>query len=776
MCFLSKTWEQEGAQLLLLNKHSNDGILSPTSAISIGTLMDKQSIKTPKEKSSKLSAFLAKALNQEGKNSDNGKILTDHDQALTELKKRFAPIERFTNRELSWLEFNKRVLEEAQDTSVPILERVKFLAITASNLDEFFMVRVAAVRRQIKAGVEISGPDGLTPQKVLKEITVRVNRMHENMGKCFETQIIPELANAGIYLVDEKSATIEQIAHANKFFNKKVKPLITPLAIDSTHPFPSLHNKMLYFCVERAHRPKSKKKVRLRLALVLIPSQVLGRFVQLTSNDEDKKYIIRLDDVIRLNFHEIFPDETVLGCHSIKVVRDAELEYVEDEVQDLLETLEGSLKQRRRGPATRFLYDAEMPPRVLQMFEKKLKLKSESMFPGARYHSFSDFFQFPGFEVPELQYEPKPPLPVAAFKKEKNIFSTIRKRDVLIHHPYQKFGYVIRMLKKAANDPNVIAIKISLYRISSMSPVAKALARAAKNGKHVTAIVELKARFDEEANISWARKLEKVGVHVIYGVPNLKTHCKLAMVVRKEADDIRLYCHLSTGNYNDKTSEIYGDIGLFTAREEITEEVARVFDMLTGNSDIKKFKHLLVAPVNMRTEFIKRIQREAENARAGKKSGIIVKMNSLVDPEIIDELYLASQAGVRIQFIIRGICCLKSRIAGLSDNISAISIIDRFLEHVRLYIFENDDHPEYILASADWMPRNLNRRIEVGFPILDLNLQKQLREFVDIQLTDNVKARILKTDSTNERKNSGGQAMRSQDVLYELAKRDKEIS
>jgi polyphosphate kinase len=687
-----------------------------------------------------------------------------------DLETRFPPHQRFNNRELSWLAFNDRVLEEALDPGVPILERVKFLAICASNLDEFFMVRVATVRRQIEAGVVTSGSDGLTPAEVMAQIIAKVQQAQESIGRCFREQLVPALNAAGIFLVDENTATGKQVASAGKYFLKNVKPLITPLAIDSTHPFPRLDNKALYFCVELAHRKKSKAKLKLRIALVPIPSQVLGRFVLLPSED-GKKYLIWLDELIRLNLQEIFPDETVLGCHAVKVVRDAELEFIEDEALDLLETIAESLQQRQKGPATRFLYDPAMPPRVLEMFVSQLELDSNALFPGARYHSFADFMQFPGFEVPALQNPPMPPLPVAALEKNPDIFAAIRQQDILLHHPYQKFDYVVRLLEEATDDPDAVAIKITLYRISKKSPIARALGRAAKQGKQVTAIVELKARFDEETNISWARKMEKDGVHVIYGMPRLKIHSKLAMVVRKETEGIRRYCHLSTGNYNDRTSQIYGDLGLFTCREEIAGEVASVFDMLTGYAEPKAFKHLLVAPNNLREEFVRRIQREAENAQAGRRAGIIAKMNSLVDTEMIDELYLAGMAGVPIRLIVRGICCLKPGVPGLSENLSALSIIDRFLEHARIYIFENAGQPEYFLASADWMPRNLDRRVEVAFPVLEAELQKQVREILDIQLADNVKARVLNPDCTNIRRQVTGTPLRSQEALYEMAKR-----
>ncbi len=691
-------------------------------------------------------------------------------EALAQLQARFPARERFVNRELSWLEFNERVLEEARDASVPILERVKFLAIYASNLDEFFMVRVASVRRQIEAGVASPGPDGLTPQEVLDLITAKVNRAHESIGRCFNEQIVPELARNDIFLLDETTATAEQVAFASKYFHKNVKPLLTPLAIDATHPFPRLENKALYFCVELGHRKKSKLKMKLRLALVQIPSSALGRFVQLPAHDQ-QKYFIRLDDIIRLNLHEIFPGETMMGCYEIKVVRDAELEYVEEEAQDLLETIEASLQQRKKGPATRFLYDPAMPPRVLLMFVEQLKLDPAKLFPGARYHSFSDFMQFPGFEMLELQFAPMPPLPVAILERSHDMFTAMGAQDILLHHPYQKFDYLVQWLEAAAEDPGVRDIKMTLYRVSNKSPIAKALGRAARNGKRVIALVELKARFDEETNISWARKLEKDGVHVIYGFPGLKTHAKMLLMVRQEAEGFRRYCHLSTGNYNERTSRLYGDLGLLTANEALTAEVEQVFDMLTAYAERETYQHLLVAPKHMRGAFVARIRRETQNASAGKRAGIILKMNSLADTAMIDELYLASAAGVPVRLIVRGICCVRAGVPGLSENISVISIIDRYLEHARIYYFENDGQPEIFLASADWMPRNLDRRVEVAFPILAAEGRQQVRQILDLQWSDNVKSRVLQPEGTSVHKPATEVARRSQDLLYEMVKR-----
>ncbi len=677
--------------------------------------------------------------------------------------------QKYLNRELSWLAFNDRVLEEADDPTAPILERVKFLAIYASNLDEFFMVRVAALRRQIEAGIETPDHDGLAPTAAMRLISERVHQSHERIGQCFRDKIIPDLAAAGIFLLDEKSANPEQRAYLIKYFNKSIKAVMTPLAIDSAHPFPRLENKALYFCIELARKKKPANKPRARLVLLQIPTHLFGRFIRIPSADDTLPYI-RLDDVIRLNLDSLFPGDIVMGCHEIKVIRDAELEF-DEEAPDLLESITQSLEQRRTAPATRFLYDAEMPKRVLDMFCHQLKLTPGNMFPGARYHSFSDFFQFPGVEIPRLQFPPMPPQPIPALEHSDSIFAAIRERDFLLHHPYQKFDYVVRLLEEAAKDPNVVSIKMTLYRVSPKSQVAEALAQAARRGKQVTVLVELKARFDEEANIRWSRKLNDAGAHVIFGLQGLKTHSKLCLVVRREGETLRRYCHLSTGNYNDRTAKVYSDLGLLTCNEEICEEVEGVFNSLTGYAAPESYKHLLVAPEHLRNELINRIRREAENAQAGKPAGIIAKMNSLVDQGIIEELYAASQAGVPIQLIIRGICCLIPGVPGLSDNIKVISILDRFLEHARIYIFDNAGNREYFLASADWMPRNLDRRVEVAFPIYDPAIKQQIQELTDIQLADNTKARVLLPDNTSVINRNDKPPLRAQEALYEVARR-----
>ncbi len=679
------------------------------------------------------------------------------------------PGERFLNRELSWLAFNDRVLAEANDLNVPVIERLKFLAIYASNLDEFFMVRVAALRRQIEAGINTPGDDGLLPAQAMQLVIARVKESQENIGRCFREKIFPDLKAASIFLLNEEKVTDEQREHLVQYFNQSLKPVLTPLAVDPAHPFPRLENKALYFCIELARKRKPANKPRARLVLLHIPTNLFGRFVRLPSSNGTLPFI-RIDDVIRLNLAPLFPGDIVMGCYQIKVIRDAELEF-DEEAPDLLESMAKTLEQRRIAPATRFLYDDKMPQRVIKMFREQMNLSPDDLFPGARYHSFSDFFQFPGLDLPRLQYEPMPPQPIPALEKSASLFAAMCERDHLLHHPYQKFDYVIRLLDEAAKDPDVVSIKMTLYRVSSKSQVAEALARAARNGKQVMVLVELKARFDEKANIDWSRKLSSAGAHVIFGLQGLKTHSKLCLIVRREEKTLRRYCHLSTGNYNDRTAQIYGDLGLFTCREEICAEVEGVFNLLTGYAAPENYQHLLVAPEHLRHAIIERIRCEAENAQAGKPAAIIAKMNSLVDPEIIDALYLASRAGVRIQLIIRGICCLRPGVPGLSDNIRVISIIDRFLEHARIFIFENAGQREYFLSSADWMSRNLDRRVEVAFPLYDPTVQQQVQEIIDTQLNDNVKARVLLADNTCVINQNDQPPLRAQMAHYEVARR-----
>ncbi|MFQ5798157.1 MAG: polyphosphate kinase 1 [Bacteroidota bacterium] len=688
------------------------------------------------------------------------------------LRREFPANRRLINRELSWLDFNQRVLEEAFDPTVPILERVKFLAIVSSNLDEYFMVRVALVRRQIEAGISKRGPDGLRPAEVMERINRRVHRMHEDIGDCFRNHITPALRAENIHLLTEAETTAGQQAFAQEFFREKVVPLVAPLPIDPLQPFPLLENATLYFCVNHAEKKSPRKAKRANLALVKIPTKTLGRFLRLPSAG-DALHIIRIDDVIRLFLTELFPNSLILGSYEIKVVRDSDLQIDEVGSEDLMRKIINALQKRGKAQATRFLHDPEMPKWVVDTFASRLKLPSYNIFAGARYHSFSDLMQFPdavgrlSLRDPEI-----PPQSVPKLEACDDPFTVLRSNDVLLHHPYQSFATVSRFFERAAEDDAVVSMKAALYRVTVDSPIASALVRAARSGKLVTVVVELRARFDEDRNISWARRLEEAGAHVIYGVDQYKTHCKIGLVERKEGDRIRRYCHLGTGNYNERTSQLYTDVALLTAHDAIGVDVAKVFNLLTGGVRRETFSHLPVAPLSLRSEFVRRIRREARHTREGRPARIVAKMNSLVDPHMIDELYLASRAGVRVQLIVRGICCLRPGVPGLSDNIEVISIIDRFLEHARIYFFQNDDQPEIFVSSADWMPRNLNKRVEVAFPILDAKIAGQVQEILEVQLGDNVKARVLNPDgSSKRRQKESGAPVRSQEALFQLAQR-----
>lgn len=691
-----------------------------------------------------------------------------YEKARDELRRSFAPAERLLNRELSWLDFNGRVLEEALDPGVPALERLKFLAIFASNLDEFFMVRVAFVRRQIEAGITKQGRDGLRPQEVLEKIVERVNTAHENIGLCYRDHILPALMAHGVRIVTDNDATMEQRAFAAEYFKTTLHGLVTPLALDAAHPFPQLENGALYFSIELTRTHPVKEEAGTRLVLLRLPTNAVGRFVRLPAPDGSVA-VMMIDDVIRLSLNELFPGEDVLGCFELKIVRDSDLDIDEVGSVDLLKSIVQGLQRRKRGPATRFLYDPAMPRHILNRFARQLNLSEQHMFPGARYHSFSDMMQIPALvNRPDLMYPPMPPLSVRVLESGPSMFDVLCERDILLHHPHQSCSYVARFREEAASDPATVTVKATLYRVSSDSRVAAALARAARNGKQVTVLIELKARFDEERNINWARALEEAGVHVVYGVKGLKTHCKTALVVRKEGRSLRRYCHLSTGNYNDRTARVYDDIGLLTAHEGITEDVAMVFHRLTGEAPVKGFTHLLVAPEHLRREFTDRIRREADYARAGRPAGITAKMNSLVDPDMIDELYAAARTGVPIRLIVRGICCLKPGVPGLSENIEVVSIVDRFLEHARIYRFVNGGNAEVFLSSADWMPRNLNNRIEVAFPIVSAELRSKVEKILDLQLSDNVKVRVMQPDGSNTRRR-GVPPVRAQFAAYDLA-------
>jgi polyphosphate kinase len=673
------------------------------------------------------------------------------------------------NRELSWLEFNRRVLEEAQDETVPLLERIKFLAIFSSNLDEFFMVRVAGLKRLIGAGDQSIGPDGLTARETMVAVAIQVHRLVEEQHRCFLEILQPRLGAQGIHLVRPGSENTEQARYLEDYFQRVLLPVVTPLAVDPGHPFPHLANRAI--CLVVSLRPTASSLLpRATLSLLhLPPTQVAPRFVPLPAPADQNAFML-LEDVLRLHLPRLYEGYEIESTHAIRVTRDADVQLPRGRTQDLMAAIEASLRERRMGDAVRLQYDPDLPPEVLGTLVNELELTAPDLYEEQGFAAFADLLQlYAAVDRPRLKDRQLAPHPVAAFERAPDVWSAIRAGDILVHHPYHSFDVVTRFVQDASSDPGVLAIKMTLYRVSPTSPIAQALTRAAEVGKEVTVLVELQARFDEEANIHWARALEEVGAHVVYGLVGYKTHCKACLVVRQEADGIRRYCHLSTGNYNVRTASIYGDLGLFTCRESFGQDLTALFNLLTGYTEVRSFNHLILAPTELRKAFVARVRREAEHAAAGRGGRLIVKMNSLVDQTLIEELYAASGAGVEIDLIVRGICCLRPGVPGLSERIRVRSIVDRYLEHARIFYFGNAGEPEYLLASADWMPRNLDHRLEIAFPVLSPALQAQLREVLETQLADTVKARIILADGHSERVSADGRPpLRSQDRLYEL--------
>jgi polyphosphate kinase len=672
----------------------------------------------------------------------------------------------FVNRELSWLEFNRRVLEEAQDPSVPLLERVKFLAIFSSNLDEFFMVRVAALKRRFHEGDQTAGPDGLTPSQTREAVAARVRELVDAQRHCFLGEIQPLLTAEGILLLRPKETSDGQARFLEEYFRRTLLPVLTPLAVDPGHPFPYLGNRSpcLVVCI----RPSTASpSLASSLSVIHIPSQVLPRFVALP-DPTGKHVFMLLEDVIRQHLPSIYTGYDVLSSHAIRVTRDADL-HTRAGPADLLASIEEGVRERGLGTAVRLQHDADLPSDIVTTLLDELELSPGDLYAAEGFTAFSDLFQlYAALDLPRLKDRPRPPQPVPAFESAVDIWTAIRAVDVLVHHPYHAFDAVTRFVREAAVDAKVLAIKMTLYRVSPASPIAHALRTAVENGKEVTVLVELQARFDEEANIRWARTLEEVGAHVVYGRAGLKTHCKACLVVRQETDGLRRYCHLATGNYNARTGGVYGDLGLFTCRDSFGEDLTALFNLLTGHTRPRGFHHLLLAPTDLRDGLVERIRREAAHARAGRPARIIAKMNGLVDRRLIEELYGASEAGVRIDLIVRGMCCLRPGVPGLSSRIRVISIVDRYLEHARISYFENGGDAEYLLASADWMPRNLDRRVEIAFPVLAPHLQTQIREILEVQLADTVKARRILPDGSSVRIRGHGESrVRSQERLYE---------
>lgn len=670
---------------------------------------------------------------------------------------------KYISRDISWLSFNHRVLQEAQDFSVPLLERLKFLAIYSSNLDEFFRVRVASLRSFKELRKPTRKALRIKPKKELKIIRKIVQEQQETFGQVFRLDILPSLRRLGIHLIKQEEFSKKQQTFSHQYFFDKVYPLVKCTFIKNGKKTPFLKNKQLYFVVGFAEEEK--------LGLIEIPSQELSRFVTFPT-DGAPYYITFLDDIIRNHCQEWF-DQPITSINAIKMSRDAEM-YIEDEYTgDLLEKIKQGLKERNVGLPTRFLYDSAMPVEVLKQLKKIFKLNKNDLIPGARYHNFNDFFSFPDpTHNKELHYEPLPPLPHPTFEGATSLLAVIKQKDQLLHFPYQKYDYVPALIREAASDPAVVSVKATLYRVAADSDVVTALMKACKQGKEVVAFIEAKARFDEASNLFWGNQLEKAGAKVFYSYPGIKVHTKLLLIDRIEDDKRKHYAYLGTGNFNEKTARIYCDHALLTAKQKIGKEVNQVFDLLERKILVPNVKHLLVAPFNLRQTFEKLIQQEIKLAKAGKKAYMILKMNSLENSLMIDHLYKASQAGVKIQLIVRGICCLKPGVKGLSENIEVISIVDRFLEHARVYIFGNNGTEKMYVASADWMTRNLYRRVEVAFPILEESLFQEIRQIVDLQLADNTKARVIDAEQTNAYKKvkNGAPTRRAQVDIYQFCK------
>ncbi|MDX1943432.1 MAG: polyphosphate kinase 1 [Saprospiraceae bacterium] len=644
------------------------------------------------------------------------------------------------SRDLSWLAFNHRVLQEAKDKSVPLYERIKFLAIYSSNLDEFYRVRVASLRSFKDLKKKTRKALDIKPKKELKQIRKLVQEQQQEFGTVFRQEIIPELESHGVFIINNAAYSEAQQQFAKKYFFEKIYPHVRPILLNEGDEMPFLENASLYFIVQfKEDEP---------LAIVNIPSDKLPRFVELPGVSEGH-CITFLDDLLRFNLDELFK-RPIDGAFAIKLSRDAEM-YIEDEFAgDLLEKIKKGLEERDIGLPTRFLFDSAMPAELLERLKTLFLLSKNDLIPGARYHNFNDFFQFPNpLEDASLHDEPLPPLPHPELEQADSILALIREKDLLLHFPYQKFDYIPRLIREAANDPLVSSIKITLYRVGSKSAVAEALSYACEKGKTVIIFVEAKARFDEEANLRWGSELEKAGANVYYSYPGIKVHTKLLLISRKEEDGWQHYAYIGTGNFNEKTAKLYADHALLTADKRLTNEATQVFDLLERRIIVPHCKHLLVSPFTLRQRFEGLIDKEIANAKAGKMAYMLLKMNSLEDPGMVNKLYEASQAGVRIQIILRGICCLIPGVDGMSENIEVISILDRFLEHARVYIFANGGEEAMYIASADWMTRNLDRRVEVATPIYDPKLFAELRTIIDLQWQDNTKARIIDADLSN---------------------------
>ena len=665
----------------------------------------------------------------------------------------FSKDEFYTNRELSWLLFNKRVLSEAKDKKNPLFERLKFLSITASNLDEFFMVRVASLKDMVHAGYKKKDIAGMTVDVQLACVNEETHRLVEQQYSVYNRSLLPRLLEEGLHIVrHHEELDKEDGVYVDRYFADNVYPVLTPMAVDSSRPFPLIRNNSLYL---GALVKKKNGEGETEFAMVQVPS-VLSRIVTIPGGKQTR--VILLEEVIERNIQKLFLNYDIICSFPFRIMRNADLGIEEEGAEDLLQEIEKQLKKRKWGQVIRLEVEDGIDKKLLKLIQNELSIEKEDIYSinGPLDLTFlMKMYGMKGFDhLKEDSYSR--PQPVPELPEEADVFEKIREGDILMHHPYQTFEPVVRFVRQAAKDPDVLAIKQTLYRVSGNSPIVAALEQAAENGKQVSVLVELKARFDEENNIVWAKKLEKAGCHVIYGLVGLKTHSKITLVVRREENGIRRYVHLGTGNYNDSTAKLYTDVGLFTCSEAIGEDATAVFNMLSGYSEPRSWNKLSVAPLWLKDRFLRLIDREKAYAQQGREAHIIAKMNSLCDKVIIESLYAASAAGVKIDLIIRGICCLKVGIPGVSENITVRSIVGNYLEHARIFYFENDGKPEYYCASADWMPRNLDRRVEILFPVEKPCLQEKLQDILDCQMRDTVKASMLQPDGSYEKADMRG--------------------
>ena len=676
----------------------------------------------------------------------------------------------YENRELSWIKFDERVLEEARDKTIPLLERLKFLSITSSNLDEFFMVRVASLKDMVHANYKKKDIAGMTATEQLLAINEATRKLVDVQYSTYNRLLAPQLNKEGIFIINKyEDLSEKQAKFVDRYFMESVYPVLTPMAVDASRPFPLIRNKTLNIAALLADK---KQKDELVFATVQVPG-VLPRVVEIPGDDDNRLFIL-LEQIIERNIHFLFSNYKVMCAYPYRIMRNADLTIDEDEASDLLKEIQNKLKMRQWGEVIRLEVEDGIDKRILKFLKSELKVADEDIFKlqgPIDLTCMMKVFGIDGFD--QLKYKQPTPQQVPEITPGEDIFEAIRKGDIFLHHPYQTFDPVVDFIRQASVDPEVLAIKQTLYRVSGNSPIISSLAQAAENGKQVTVLVELKARFDEENNIVWAKKLEKAGCHVIYGLVGLKTHSKIALVVRREEDGIRRYVHLGTGNYNDSTAKLYTDCGIFTCKESIGEDATAVFNMLSGYSEPMSWNQLILAPYWLRDRFLKLIKRETKNAKNGEDARIVAKMNSLCDPGIIAALYEASANGVKIDLIIRGICCLKIGIPGVSENISVRSIVGNFLEHSRIFYFENNGNAEVYMGSADWMQRNLDKRVEIVFPLLDNSLKQKAIHILEVELEDNVKARVMGDDGIYYRIDKRGKTLvNSQKVFVKEAEED----